>query len=190
MLLQAQRGANFIADIHSQPGIRRRRSSKLRPLYARERPSTHCTGHLVGLGTSLDSMERLIPPGFDPPTVQPTASRYTDCAIPPFEDKCITVRAQYAIGESRPYLGVPGPYSQPKEHLSSACVVFPRQPKQFCYRKQISNKNDSFYLIDCEFKYINHTVHTCRISHDLAKALDCANHKILLPKLILFCGIQ
>ena len=86
MLMQAQREAYFIADIHSQPGIRRRsasrRSAKLRPLYARGRPSTHCMGRWVGLGASLDSTERLIPPGFDPPTVQPTASRYTDCAIP------------------------------------------------------------------------------------------------------------
>jgi hypothetical protein len=44
MLMQAQREAYFIADIHSQSGIRRRsarrrsarrRSAKLRPLYAR-----------------------------------------------------------------------------------------------------------------------------------------------------------
>jgi hypothetical protein len=85
MLMQAQRGAYFIADIHTQPGIKRRsarRSAMLRPLYAQERPSTHCVGRWVGLGASLDSKERLIPPGFDPPTVQPTASRYTDCVIP------------------------------------------------------------------------------------------------------------
>jgi len=86
MLIQAQREAYLLADIHSQPGIRRRsarrRSSKLRPLYARERPSTHCTGHWMGLGANMDRKERLIPPRFDPPTVQSTASHYTDCAIP------------------------------------------------------------------------------------------------------------
>jgi hypothetical protein len=52
-------------------------------LYLRERPATHCTGGWVGprdvlnrCGTSRP------PPGFDPRTVQPVASRYTDWAIP------------------------------------------------------------------------------------------------------------
>jgi rRNA maturation protein Nop10 len=43
----------------------------------RERPGTHSTGGWAGLWTGA---EKLLPhpPGFDPRTVQPVASRYTD----------------------------------------------------------------------------------------------------------------
>jgi len=74
--------------------------------------------------------------------------------------KCISVKGTYAIGKSRPNLGVPGLFSQAIDYLSPACIVYPRQSTQFCYRKQISNNNYSFYLTESEFKYINHTVHT------------------------------
>jgi hypothetical protein len=48
------------------------------PLY----PSTHCTGGWVGAKASLDVCEKSHPPlGFNPWTVQPVASRYTDWAI-------------------------------------------------------------------------------------------------------------
>jgi hypothetical protein len=48
-----------------------------------QRPSTHCTGGWVGPRASLDRCEKsCLPPGFDPQTVQPIASRYTDNAIP------------------------------------------------------------------------------------------------------------
>ena len=35
----------------------------------------------MGLGRVLDGTENLIPLGFDPRTVRPIASRYTDCTI-------------------------------------------------------------------------------------------------------------
>jgi len=56
-----------------------------RPLYPRERPGTHCTGGWVGPGAGLDSCGKISPPpGFDPLTVQPVVSRYTDWATRPF----------------------------------------------------------------------------------------------------------
>jgi hypothetical protein len=36
----------------------------------------------VGPRADLDGCGKSLPPGFDPRTVQPVASRYTDCAIP------------------------------------------------------------------------------------------------------------
>jgi hypothetical protein len=48
-------------------------------LYPRERPGTHCTGGWVGPRAGLDRWGKSHPPpGFDPQTVQPVASRYTD----------------------------------------------------------------------------------------------------------------
>jgi len=48
-------------------------------LYPQERPGTHCTGGWVGSRAGLDTCGKSrLPPGFDPPTVQPVASRYTD----------------------------------------------------------------------------------------------------------------
>ena len=52
-----------------------------RPLCLRERPGTHCTGGLVGPRVFWMGAENLAPPGFDPRTIQPVASRYTDCAV-------------------------------------------------------------------------------------------------------------
>ena len=57
-------------------------STIIRPLYPGERPGTHCTGGWVGPKVGLDGCGKSrLPPGFDPRTVQPVASRYTDCAI-------------------------------------------------------------------------------------------------------------
>jgi hypothetical protein len=42
-----------------------------RPPLPQERPGIHCTGGWVGPGAGA-------PPGFDPRTFQPVASRYTD----------------------------------------------------------------------------------------------------------------
>jgi hypothetical protein len=58
-------------------------STTPRPLYPRERPGTHCTGGRVGPRAGLDVCKKYCPPpGFDPWTVQPVASRYTYWAIP------------------------------------------------------------------------------------------------------------
>ena len=46
-------------------------------------PGTHCTGGWVGPRAGLDGCGKILPPpGFDPRTVQPVASHYTDWAIP------------------------------------------------------------------------------------------------------------
>ena len=48
-----------------------------------KRPGIPCTGGWVGLRAGLDGCGKSRPPpGFDPRTVQPVASRYTDYAIP------------------------------------------------------------------------------------------------------------
>jgi hypothetical protein len=45
----------------------------------RNRPGTNCIGGWIGPRAGLDSCEKSRPPpGFDPRTVQPVASRYTD----------------------------------------------------------------------------------------------------------------
>ena len=49
-----------------------------RLLYARERPGTHCVGGWVGPGLVWTAVENLTPPEFDPRTVQPVASPYTN----------------------------------------------------------------------------------------------------------------
>ena len=59
-------------------------NAKPQPLYPRERPGTHCIGGWLGgpQGRSGRVRKILPTPGFDPRTVQPVASRYTDWAIP------------------------------------------------------------------------------------------------------------
>ena len=50
-----------------------------RPLYPRERPGTHYIGGWVGPKAGLDECGKSrSSPAFDPRTVQPVASRYTD----------------------------------------------------------------------------------------------------------------
>ena len=52
-------------------------------LYPRVRPGTHFIGGWVGPRAGLDQCGKPRPPqGFDPRTVQPVASGYTDRAIP------------------------------------------------------------------------------------------------------------
>ena len=47
-----------------------------------KRPGKHCIGGWVGTKVSLDGRGKSrLPPGFDPRTFQPVASRYTDCSI-------------------------------------------------------------------------------------------------------------
>jgi hypothetical protein len=49
---------------------------------SRNRPNTHCTGGFVGPRACLDGcVKSRAPPGFDPRTVQPAASRCTGCFI-------------------------------------------------------------------------------------------------------------
>jgi hypothetical protein len=55
------------------------------PLYPREKPGTHCTGGWVGPRAGLDVRKISPPPGFDPWTIQPVASPYTDWATWPTE---------------------------------------------------------------------------------------------------------
>ena len=82
MPMQARIGGGSIARTHSQPCTRRRWvvSTTLWPLQPRERPFTYCAGGWVGLGASVDGMQNLPTPGFDPRTVHLPVSRYTDCA--------------------------------------------------------------------------------------------------------------
>ena len=52
-------------------------------LYPQEIPGTHCVVGWVGPRAVLDGCGKILPPpGLDPRTVHPVASRYTDCAIP------------------------------------------------------------------------------------------------------------
>jgi hypothetical protein len=57
-------------------------NSTARPLYLRERPGTYCIGDWVGPSPFWTGAENLATVGFDPLTVQPLASHYTDWAIP------------------------------------------------------------------------------------------------------------
>jgi hypothetical protein len=50
-----------------------------------KKPCTHCTEGWVGHRAGLDGYEKFRPPpGFNPRTVQPVASRYTDYDIPAY----------------------------------------------------------------------------------------------------------
>jgi hypothetical protein len=49
-----------------------------RQLYPREKPGTRCIEAGWDPGPVWTGAESLAPPGFDPRTVQPVASRYTD----------------------------------------------------------------------------------------------------------------
>ena len=61
-------------------GVRNQRHAPA-ALYPRERHGTHCTGGWVGPRAGMDSCGKSRhPPEFDPQTVQPVASRYTDYA--------------------------------------------------------------------------------------------------------------
>jgi hypothetical protein len=92
-------------------------------LYPRERPGTHCTRGWVGPRAGLERCEKPRPPpppGFDPRTVQPVASRYTDYASRPTE---MTVPAEYALSrhcKQSLVLGVLG-----VTHDQSAWIVCP-----------------------------------------------------------------
>ena len=78
----AHRGSGGIAllflDHATRKGVRGQRYAPA-ALYPGERPGTHCTRGWVGPRAGLDMCGNFRPPpGFDPRTVQPVASRYTD----------------------------------------------------------------------------------------------------------------
>jgi hypothetical protein len=53
------------------------------PLYPRKMPGTHFIEGWVGPQGRTGRVQKISPPhGFDPWTVQPVPSCYTDCAIP------------------------------------------------------------------------------------------------------------
>jgi hypothetical protein len=80
----AHRGSRCIALLFNDHGTRRGECDAPAVFYPRKRPGTHCTGGWVGHRAGLDRCEKSRPPpGFDPRTVQPVASRYTDYAIRP-----------------------------------------------------------------------------------------------------------
>ena len=63
--------------------------------YPRERPGNHCTGGWMGVRAGLDRCGKSRPPphpGFDPRTVQPVASRYTNWATRPTGRWMVSVR--------------------------------------------------------------------------------------------------
>jgi hypothetical protein len=86
----AYRGSRRIALLFLDHGTRRGcgwgQCHALATLYPRERQrsGTHCTGGWVGPRASLDRCRKSRPqPGFNPKTVQPVTSHYTDWATRP-----------------------------------------------------------------------------------------------------------
>ena len=58
--------------------------------YPRERPGTHFTGGWVGRSGQLRKISP--PPGFDPQTVQPVGSCYTDYATRPTKNYIVNLK--------------------------------------------------------------------------------------------------
>jgi len=78
--MKAQRGSRGIAPFLNL-SARREQMVNGMPwlLHAWERPVTHCTGGWVGLRAGWEGCRKSHPPlGFDPQTIQPVASCYTD----------------------------------------------------------------------------------------------------------------
>ena len=84
-----------------------------RPLYPREIPGTPCIGGWVGPRAGLDGCGKSRPPpGSDPRTVQPVASRYTDWAIPAhFYSHRYIILAIYSVVQTLLFLS--RKYSEP-----------------------------------------------------------------------------
>jgi hypothetical protein len=63
-----------------------------------KRPGTHCIGGWVDPQGRSERLRKFSPPlGFDPRTVQPVASRYTDWAIPAHDYKNVKTGNVFAI---------------------------------------------------------------------------------------------
>jgi hypothetical protein len=56
---------------------------------------------LKGLSVPVQKISPL--PGFDPRTLQPVASRYTDCAIPPYRQCYPAPQQATTVGKLEPY---------------------------------------------------------------------------------------
>ena len=124
------------------------------PGRCRERPGTHCIGGWVGPRAGLDGCGKSRPPptGFDPRTVQPLASRYTDWAIQCVIVVSIKQRSRSVVqtghgtvtGRSEWHISRSGCYSQQTIHrychkiqlpvIHTVCVEIDKAcKKQFCH---------------------------------------------------------
>ena len=77
---KAQMGSRCIALLFLQPRRKMVVGGQRHAPAAWEIPGTHCTGGWVGPRSRSRRVRKISPPtpGFDPRTVQPVASRYTD----------------------------------------------------------------------------------------------------------------
>ena len=92
----AHRGSRRVALLFLDHSTRRVWGQRHAPaaLYLRERRGTHCTGCWVGPRAGLDGRKISSPPGFDPRTDQPVASRYTVWATRPTTDSIRYIYSQ------------------------------------------------------------------------------------------------
>jgi hypothetical protein len=85
----AYRGSGGVVLLFYDHGTRRGfrvQSHAPATLYPQEEPGAYCTGGCVSPRTGLNRFGKsLPPPGFDPRTFQPAASRYTDWATQPLQ---------------------------------------------------------------------------------------------------------
>jgi hypothetical protein len=102
----AHRGSRGIAVPFLYHGTRRGWGVSVtpRPLFTPgESPGTHCTGGWVGPRAGLDRCGKSrLPPGFDPQTVQPIASRYTNYDTRPVITRGRVVVFQTFRGDTLP----------------------------------------------------------------------------------------
>ena len=87
-------------------GVRGQRHASA-ALYPRERHGTHCTGGWMGPRPGLDRRGKSRPPpGFDPRTVQPAASHYTDWATRPTNERVPLFNCRYKCWKNWKYFSI------------------------------------------------------------------------------------